>query len=122
VGTPFGLLAAALGSCLRVLPFYVPGAALMRRATGLGFGDQIRPALRPLLASGLMAAAVLAARPALLGAGLPAPLVLLSCVALGVAAYLLAVVLLARGTLLQLLSGFGRGFGGRFAARADAGR
>ena len=122
-GAPFGLLAAALGSCLRVLPFYAPGAALMRRATGLGFGGQVRPAARPLLASASMAVFVLvAARPALLAAGLPAPLVLLGCVALGVAAYLLAVAVLARGTLLRLLGGSVPGFGGRFAARPDAGR
>ena len=55
-------------------------------------------------------------------AGLPAPLVLLGCVALGIAAYTLAVTLLARGTLLRLLASAVPGFGGRLAARADAGR
>lgn len=109
-GAPFGLAAAAAASALRALPLFVPGLALMRRTSGMGALDQLRPAIRPLLATALMALLVLAARHALVAAEFSAPAVLAGCVAAGAIFYGLAVLVLARAPLALLLgsAGFGR--------------
>ena len=109
-GAPFGLPVAAAASALRALPLYVPGAALMRRTSGMGALDQLRPVARPLLATALMALLVLALRHGLVAAGLSPPIVLAGCVAAGAIAYALAVAALARAPLALLLgsAGFGR--------------
>ena len=109
-GAPFGLAVAAAASALRALPFYIPGAALMRRASGMGAMDQLRPVARPLLATALMALLVLALRHALVAAEWSPPAVLTGCVAAGAIFYGLAVALLARAPLALLLgsAGFGR--------------
>jgi O-antigen/teichoic acid export membrane protein len=106
-GASFGLPVAAAASALRALPLYVPGAALLRRASGMGALDQLRPVARPLLATALMALLVLAVRYALIAAELSPPAVLAGCVAAGAIAYALAVALLARAPLALLLGSAG---------------
>jgi hypothetical protein len=108
-GAPFGLAVAAAASALRALPFYIPGAALMRRVSGMGARDQLRPVARPLLATVLMALLVLAVRHALVAAGLSPIIVLAGCVAAGSIGYGLAVAALARAPLILLLGSAGLG-------------
>jgi hypothetical protein len=116
VGMPFGLVAAALMSALRVLPFYTSGSLLMRRATGLDFRHQIQPAIAPLLAATLMAVVMLAAREALLATTLPLVFVLAGSLLVGIPAYTVSAVVLAREPLRILLASFGCDSGRGFMA------
>jgi O-antigen/teichoic acid export membrane protein len=75
------------------------GGWMLRRITGLGLAAQLQPACGPLLASAAMAAAVLIVTP-LLG-GWPPMARLAALVALGAAAYLPLLCLLAPATVKE---------------------
>jgi PST family polysaccharide transporter len=101
IGTAVGLAATLLGmftvgrisiawtlAVLVVTPLCTlpVGARLLKRLTGLGLGAQLRPAAGPVLASALMAAAVLTIAPQL--GDWPAGLRLATLVAIGALVYL----------------------------------
>jgi len=98
---------------LTVLPF---NALLVRRAAGIGWADQFAPVLVPVLASSLMAGALMALRIFALP-DWPAWGTLAALIPMGGALYLALVALMDRGLLARLLefvaAALGRGFGAR---------
>lgn len=95
IGSGGGLLHATLGWALRAVPFVTLAAFFLRKRAHIPLRAQAA-AIGPIfLASGVMAAAVIALQRLALG-GHPALIVLIASVAVGVAVYFLMVMLLDR--------------------------
>ncbi|WP_162306048.1 lipopolysaccharide biosynthesis protein [Oleisolibacter albus] len=99
---PYGALAAMLAWAARFVAVVPFNALVVSRVAGIPVSDQMLPALLPVLASGLMAAALMAARadsPAWLGNA--EAILLLTLV--GSVLYIMMVGLVDRGPLTRLL-------------------